>query len=66
RRHDGCPGPLGATHAEPDNMHALKSVIEMPAQRADSAIGAQRERIRRQRTRTALITDPRMDMRRRA
>jgi len=31
-----------------------------------SAICAQRERIRRQRARTVLITNPRMDMRRRA
>jgi len=27
-------GPLGATHAEPDDLHTLRAVIETPTQRA--------------------------------
>jgi hypothetical protein len=39
RRRDEHLGPLGATLTEPNNLHTLRAVIEMPAQRAESAMG---------------------------
>src|SRR5215469_5760101 len=31
-------GPLGATHTEPGNLHTVRAVIDMPTQRAYSAL----------------------------
>jgi hypothetical protein len=33
-------GPLGTAHTEPDNLRTLRAVIEIPAQRAESAFRA--------------------------
>ena len=68
------PPPCRATRArhgdravaETADLRAATRTTKSATCRPESAIGTRRERIRRQRTRTALITNLCMDMRRRA